>query len=331
MDDTSADEAASSTRVFVSGLPPTFTSDDLRAHFDQKYSATDAHVLRDRRIGFVGFHDHETADNAVRYFNKSYIRMSKIAVSLAKPIDVKRDASGQAAPVSHRREIPRGEIDSNISRKRKRVAHDDGEAIRNPQSVTESEKAGQAPSAEVSEGNNADDGFDGFDSDHEGAPLQFGDSTVAASDNDWLRGKTSRTLDLLGADDAPTLTGSSGRMPAPSLQPEPVQAKEPEDHVQEASEAIEDVVSVPNGRLFVRNLAFMVSDDDLNNLFAGYGKITEVCRPLLLSSPQRDDFQIGTSYAIANDSTRSELFSRCFRTSDLSSALLFHQKSSRQS
>ncbi|EER43362.1 multiple RNA-binding domain-containing protein [Histoplasma capsulatum var. duboisii H88] len=74
------------TRVFVSGLPPTFSNDELRKHFSTRYQVTDAHVIPKRRIGFVGFKTPTEAQDAVNYFNKTYIRMSKIAVEMARPV-----------------------------------------------------------------------------------------------------------------------------------------------------------------------------------------------------------------------------------------------------
>ena len=76
------------TRVFVSGLPPNFTSEQLGAHFAMRYQVTDAVVVPGRRIGFVGFRNYTLAKNAVKYFDKSYIRMSKISVEMAKPVSL---------------------------------------------------------------------------------------------------------------------------------------------------------------------------------------------------------------------------------------------------
>ncbi|EEH38012.2 multiple RNA-binding domain-containing protein [Paracoccidioides lutzii Pb01] len=84
------------TRVFVSGLPPTFSNDDLRKHFSIRYQVTDAHVIPKRRIGFVGFKTPSLAQDAVNYFNKSYIRMSKIAVEMARPIDAEPPTVGKS-------------------------------------------------------------------------------------------------------------------------------------------------------------------------------------------------------------------------------------------
>ncbi|PGH14211.1 hypothetical protein AJ79_03184 [Helicocarpus griseus UAMH5409] len=83
------------TRVFVSGLPPTLSNDDLRKHFSTRYQVTDAHVIPKRRIGFVGFKTPTLAQDAVNYFNKTYIRMSKIAVQMARPVDAEPPAVGK--------------------------------------------------------------------------------------------------------------------------------------------------------------------------------------------------------------------------------------------
>ncbi|KAL2003337.1 hypothetical protein VTN02DRAFT_4247 [Thermoascus thermophilus] len=85
------------TRVFVSGLPPTFTNEQLGKHFSSRFHVTDAHVFPKRRIGFVGFKSPAMAQEAVNYFNKTYIRMSKISVELAKPIHSENDASSKSS------------------------------------------------------------------------------------------------------------------------------------------------------------------------------------------------------------------------------------------
>ena len=75
-----------SSRVFVSGPPPTFSNDQLKKHFSSRFNVTDAHVLPKRRIGFVGFKDPEMAKQAAGYFNRTYVKMSKISVEIARPV-----------------------------------------------------------------------------------------------------------------------------------------------------------------------------------------------------------------------------------------------------
>ena len=74
------------SRIFVRGLPPNLTAEEFKKHFSQPSSITDAKFIPHRRIGYVGYKSHDDAAKAIKYFNKSYIRMSRIAVELARPV-----------------------------------------------------------------------------------------------------------------------------------------------------------------------------------------------------------------------------------------------------
>ncbi|KAI5843961.1 hypothetical protein DFP73DRAFT_551085 [Morchella snyderi] len=77
-----------STRIFVRGLPPTFTESDFRAHFSAQSpdAITDTKLIPSRRIGYVGYKTNADAERAIKYFNKTFIRMSRIWVELARPV-----------------------------------------------------------------------------------------------------------------------------------------------------------------------------------------------------------------------------------------------------
>jgi multiple RNA-binding domain-containing protein 1 len=75
-----------SSRIFVKGLPPSISEDDFKKHFATKHTITDAKLIPHRRIGYVGYKSPEDAAKAVKYFNKSFIRMSRIGVELARPV-----------------------------------------------------------------------------------------------------------------------------------------------------------------------------------------------------------------------------------------------------
>ncbi len=75
-----------SSRIFIKGLPPTISEEDFKKHFSANFEITDAKLLPHRRIGYVGYKTPEDAAKAVKYFNRSFIRMSKIGVELARPV-----------------------------------------------------------------------------------------------------------------------------------------------------------------------------------------------------------------------------------------------------
>jgi len=76
------------SRIFVRGLPPSYTENEFREHFAKRYGVTDAKLFPQRRIGYVGFKTPQDAASAVKYFNKTFIRMSKIWVELARDVSV---------------------------------------------------------------------------------------------------------------------------------------------------------------------------------------------------------------------------------------------------
>lgn len=77
----------SSSRIFVNGLPPSITETDFRKHFSSGgREITDTKLLSQKRIGYVGYKTPEIASKAVKYFDKSYIRLCKLSVQIAKPV-----------------------------------------------------------------------------------------------------------------------------------------------------------------------------------------------------------------------------------------------------
>ncbi len=76
-----------SSRIFIRGLPSSLTAEDFKKHFSKQSSITDAKFIPHRRIGYVGYKSPEDAARAVKYHNKTFIRMSRIGVELARSIE----------------------------------------------------------------------------------------------------------------------------------------------------------------------------------------------------------------------------------------------------
>ncbi|KAK5695828.1 Multiple RNA-binding domain-containing protein 1 [Elasticomyces elasticus] len=105
-----------SSRIFVKGLPPTFTEAQFRQHFARDGEVTDAKIFPNRRIGYIGYKTHEDAQNAVKYFNKTFIRMSRIGVEIARP---PTQAVQPSAPTA-RREAPTTTTENDVTTGAKR-------------------------------------------------------------------------------------------------------------------------------------------------------------------------------------------------------------------
>lgn len=275
-------EGLAVTRVYVSGLPPSLTEDQLRSHFAEKYPVTDAHVIPNRRIGFVGFTTHEHAKSAVNYFNRTFIRMSKISVTLARPVEIRRDPSGQAAPISHRFQRHadgRPEVLGVSSKKRKRDTNDDGDAVP-PTSQSRTECVAEANGADLKQDDRLEE-QDGptLDSRVVDNMVETVAQNAPASDADWLRAKTNRLLDLVEEGEPDARTSSDNAL-AVEIEPDT-------DEIAQATDGktgsgadtgldSSSTLSIPNARLFIRNLPFDAREDDLRNTFAPFGRLSEV-------------------------------------------------------
>lgn len=134
-----------------------------------------------------------------------------------------------------------------------------------------------------------------------------------ATDDDWLRGRTNRLLDLMDpADITVSAVAPITEVALPIAEPTPdvplVEVPEKPPQAEEEWEGIEDEPADPvieaiksNGRLFVRNLPYSASEDDLRQHFAPYGTLEEVRLSSICSFRSLPRFmmniQIGTAYA----------------------------------
>ncbi|KAF5006639.1 hypothetical protein FDECE_6995, partial [Fusarium decemcellulare] len=356
-----------SSRIFIKGLPPNITEAEFRKHFSAKgREITDVKLIPQRRIGYVGYKTSEDASKAVKYFNKSYIRMSKIAVESARPISDPALIKGQSA--SHSKHASAGTITKGTerpiekdldpaSRKRKRDepqasdpklreflhvmksgregAMDDtvgGEfgdgasavpAVAVPEEESDDEyeqiptrrekqrridppEKTQAPQplpSQLKESIQPSDletqipavGETTESSETKQADLE--QSGAAAEDDDWLRSRTNRLLDLVDPDDlertpaqGPSLnethhTEGGDIMESSQANPPATDDVDIEENADEASrgepakdDSLESIRRT--SRLFVRNLPYSATEEDLREGFERFGTLEEVHLPV---------------------------------------------------
>ncbi|XP_009772604.1 multiple RNA-binding domain-containing protein 1 [Nicotiana sylvestris] len=79
------------SRICVKNLPKYVAEDRLREFFSQKGEVTDAKLMRtqdgkSRQFGFVGFRTEQEAEEALKYFDKSFMDSSRIICEVARKI-----------------------------------------------------------------------------------------------------------------------------------------------------------------------------------------------------------------------------------------------------
>ena len=114
-----------------------------------------------------------------------------------------------------------------------------------------------------------------------------------ATDDDWLRGRTNRLLDLMDPEDIPAITKEvvsadnsvieiATEEPT-ELEDSPVVEESHEEHEHEKPDPVIEAIQ-SSGRLFVRNLPYSASEDDLRKYFEPFGALEEVWNLILLIS-----------------------------------------------
>ncbi|KAG5977703.1 hypothetical protein E4U55_006596 [Claviceps digitariae] len=341
------------SRIFIKGLPPNITEAEFRNHFSAKNrEITDVKLIPQRRIGYVGYKSQDDATSAVKYFNRSYIRMSKLSVEAARPISDTASPKGHNAPrhTSAVLNSQSAEQDTN-PKKRKREEQDSSDPkLREFLQVMKSGRGGviadetdpavgtghasEAAQLAVPE-NESDDEYEEVPSrkeksrkihthqDKSGAvnnkpPTKEerteGDGTqknvvsgeveqlnsqmtdhappaTTATDDDWLRSRTNRLLDLVDPDDlaSGTMSKEQDMEEVDRQTSHSTDVAMPDMAAGEATTSQEmagqDAVQIISrtSRLFIRNLSYSITEDDLREAFDEFGALQEVHLPLTAS------------------------------------------------
>ncbi|KAL1746616.1 hypothetical protein HDZ31DRAFT_62053 [Schizophyllum fasciatum] len=269
------------SRLIVKNLPSYVTPDRLRKHFEQKGAPpgtlTDVKVAMkqdgtSRRFGFVGYKTEQEAQAAKAYFHKTFIDSTRIMVDSVEGIQErprkrrKLDDEEQAVPKTPKNDAKKGKdakdpkkskqldeyLELTRSRSAKGPAWADGQEAPQPAAVP-------VPDASAEDGDAMEE-----DAKDEGT-----------SDLDWLKKHMSKGVE------------TAGRAFEQSDDEDDVQQKsnEPNDDAESAEDPT--VASIrQTSRLFVRNLAFACTDDDLTELFSPLGALSQVHIPVDATTKQ---------------------------------------------
>ncbi|RCI13374.1 hypothetical protein L249_0308 [Ophiocordyceps polyrhachis-furcata BCC 54312] len=309
------------SRIFVKGLPPNITEAELRKHFSGKNGhITDVKVIPHRRIGYLGFKSPEEASQATKYFHRSFIRLSRISVEPAKPISdqtlgKRHDSiqstaqpiiSGDSNPKKRKRHEEPRRTDPKL-REFLRVMKSREQGVAADESESEHETTAPAATQDAS-----DDEYeqlpsksqklcvtpprDDVDDDANHPEKTIAEPVVPATDDgkapktdeDWLRSRTSRLLDLVDPEDL-----AVGSAPRPSDGAAKRDMNAAQDTLHSSEQVAHDTTVEPReitnchpveaisktSRLFVRNLPYDATEDDIRDTFDKFGALQEVHLP----------------------------------------------------
>jgi multiple RNA-binding domain-containing protein 1 len=62
------------------------SDEEFQRHFSKLGATTDTKLISHKRIGYIGYKTNEDATKAVKYYNRTFIRMSRVSVELARSV-----------------------------------------------------------------------------------------------------------------------------------------------------------------------------------------------------------------------------------------------------
>ncbi|TEB23078.1 RNA-binding domain-containing protein [Coprinellus micaceus] len=279
-----------STRLIVKNLPPYCTPDRLKQHFQQKGAPggtiTDAKVSfkpdgTSRRFGFVGFKTALEAARAQEWFNRTFIDSARLDVRVVEekgrepaPRPNKRARTGpspaevnaSASKPSTSAEPAKGnkQLDEFMEVMQTRTKK--GPSWANDASTAEPAMPDPSPSTISSTKKQSDDEDVAMEDAAEAAP-----AGEPMSDMEWLKQRMSSNVDNVVEEKAFEQSDDEDAGFGEML-------KERKDPVKETI--------LQTSRLFVRNLTFSCTEEELAEHFRPFGQLSQVHIPVDLSTKQ---------------------------------------------
>ncbi|KAI8992839.1 RNA-binding domain-containing protein [Trametes punicea] len=288
------------SRLIVKNLPSYLTQERLRKHFESTDgpggTLTDVKLMlkpdgTSRRFGFIGYKTPEEAERAKKWFNRSFVDSSRITVDIVEgakdapaprpskrprlgpsPTEVKEARPPKEKPSKSKDGAKEGASDGLVDeflqvmqpRTKKGPSWKDDDAM--PAPVASSSSATVAESTKKRKKSKDNEVVTSVGDDDGGQEEQQDKPAEALSDLDWLKKHTKATLDeevekvYEQSDDEPMPDSwSAAEEEYESIPPDPTKA-----------------TILQTSRLFVRNLIFMCTEDELRELFQKHGEVLQV-------------------------------------------------------
>jgi len=306
------------TRVCIKNVPPNFSEAKLRSHLTSNSQRhliiTDCKILRtqdgkSRKLAFVGFKDVEMANHVIKHFDKSFALTSKLQVEPAfskGQKDVPKPWSKHSAVSSRNDKGQSACKDTSLSDEKPHsssIENNDDVLQRKKKEFVDVMLGGKDNSSNLFWANDDAKGGKDVEKESENIGVEDNESIVSSSrdsdddsvdvmntykkeisDMDFLRSKVLSTKEHLSDDDDDKDSKND---------------EEDDESVSSSSESGNDEIrtsqktdpfetidasSYPEteqtDRLFIRNLPFSTTEDDIKELYSKYGNIIECHIPV---------------------------------------------------
>ena len=225
-----------SSRIIVKNLPKKITEEEIKNHFSQKGVVTDVKIMhkedgRSRNFCFVGFKSEQSAKDAIKYFNQTYLKTTKISVEKAKT-----------------------QGDPSLKKKGKKVINKNKDNDENNEEIeTKESKIKQI--LELSKKTKNADKFD------EALKKQ----NIDNNNNNDIQNTEEKMKDVN------------------NKEKEDQEQKENTDNSKKEENKIDSLINKKNldpKRLYLRNIPFEITEDDIREKFEKFGTINEIHIPI---------------------------------------------------
>ncbi|XP_021736206.1 multiple RNA-binding domain-containing protein 1-like [Chenopodium quinoa] len=303
------------SRIIVKNLPKYATEDRLKEFFSEKGEVTDAKLMRtregkNRQFAFIGYRTEKEAEEAIKYFNKSFMDTSRIICEVAWKVgamDIPRPWSQYSKEKQEIKPEKSSKILSGKTKPDKKSSNlsnenDDAKLKEFRQVMQPRSKSKMwandlvVPTHDQSGKGNKEHGTLKKDlkqlnrEENSGREVEMPDENQVLggddedSDTDYFKSRVTKEWSDSESDgdgeNEFNLDPSEGNLDKKDFNEEDIDESDFEEsnvnpgNVSSNSEDTNEVLQ--SGRLFVRNLPYAATEDELAELFSKFGNISEV-------------------------------------------------------
>ncbi|XP_071715693.1 multiple RNA-binding domain-containing protein 1 [Rutidosis leptorrhynchoides] len=293
------------SRLCVKNLPKHATEDRLREYFSQKGEVTDAKLMRtsdgkSRQFGFVGFRTEKEAAEALKFFNGSFMDTYRITCEIARKVgdqEMPRPWSRHSLQKQKNASVEKKESVPSVTKRRKGTtevnndADDSDPQLQEFLQVMQPRSKSKLWSNDMLEAAQGKDGNKQVKVEKEGkkklksksAKLTETDGVErdkTVSDMDYFKSRVKKEWSDSDDDDDDDSMDDDDSHKKHEIQPktevEGIEIANETDDVDEPLSSLEDEDDVlQTGRLYVRNLPYTATEDDLREHFSQFGKVAQ--------------------------------------------------------